>query len=173
MKGSFVSSDDRNSMITMFIVAYVICILCAIIPLIFIFGLPEKAKDVAYFKGGNNSDNNQKELLMQFDTYVTTLDSLLKAENLGSRYDKGTFMLRMLTDSLKKESNPYNSVLTKFADLYDQIKAYCENSKRVNDLAKENATLKTDIVKKDEALKKLEEEKKALEEKLNKPKEGN
>ena len=50
MKGSFVSNNDRNAIITMFIVAYVICLLCAIIPLYAIFALPEKAKEVAYFK---------------------------------------------------------------------------------------------------------------------------
>lgn len=170
MKGSFVSNDDRNSMITMFIVVYVVCILCAIIPLIFIFGLPEKAKDVAYFKVDKKSDNNQKDLLVQFDTYIITLDSLLKAENLESRYGTATIGLRTLTDGLKKERNPYSSVFIKVADLYDQIKVYCERSKKTNDLEKENANLKTEIEKKDEALKKLEEDKKDLEEKLDKPK---
>ena len=170
MKGSFVSNNDRNAIITMFIVAYVICLLCAIIPLYAIFALPEKAKEVAYFKLDKRSDNTQKEILLRFDSLVVTLDSLLTAANLESRYTTTAGYLRILTDNQKKARNPYYPVFLHVADLYDQIKGYCENSKKVDNLTKENISLQKELDDKKKEFDDLKKEKDKLEIQLEKAK---
>jgi hypothetical protein len=171
MKGSFVNNNDRNTMITMFIVAYVICILCAIIPLYAIFGLPEKAKEVAYFKLDKKTDNTQKEVLLRFDSLVNTLDSLLKASNPeSSTYTATALYMRILTDDQKKARNPYYPVFLNVANLYDQIKGYCENSKKVDNLTKENTTLLKELDELKKEFEDLKDEKVKLEFQLEKAK---
>ena len=155
MEGSFVSNNDRNSMITLFIIVYLICILCAIIPIIGIFGLPEKAKAV-YFKIDKKSDNSQKDhaAVVKFDSLVNTLDSLLKAKELTSRYRTATTEMRTLSDNLKKSGNPYQSVFNTVANLFDRIETYCDNSAKADQLEKDLNILK---IEKEQLTKDLQE----------------
>jgi hypothetical protein len=172
MAGSTLNNSDRSAMITMFIVAYIICVLCAIIPLYGFFGLPDKAQKLSYFKVDKNSQKDLKETLANFNSLVTTLDSLLKVENLESRYGTATLELRTLTEGLKKEGNPYYPVFSKIADLYDQIKKYCENSSKAEQLNSDNIKLTKDLDEKKNELDDLKDDMEKLEDQLKDAKKG-
>ena len=150
----------------MFIVVYVICVLCAIIPLYGIFALPEKAKERSEFQVDKSSMKSQKELLTKFSSLVVTLDSLLKAANLESRYDLAKLEMRTLTEDLKKTENPYFPVFSQVTDLYDKIKVYCETSKKSEELNKENAKLTKDLDEKKKDFDDLKEKMEKLEDQL-------
>ena len=155
-------------MITIFIIAYVICILCAILPLYGFFGLPKNAKELSELKADKNTTKNNTETLAKFKTLVTTLDSLLMEKNLESLYSYNAGQLRELEGEMKTSGSPYEYFVNRVAGLYDKIKKYCETSARTEQLSEENEKMKTTIEENKEKIKKLQDDKEKLQDQLRK-----
>jgi len=113
-----------------------------------------------------NSKKGQEELLLRYDSCVKVLDSLLKAGDLESKYDKGKLLLRDMADQLVSAKHPYARVFDQTATLYDKIKEYRVNSKKAEDLTKENEKLTKDLEEQKKQVEKLEEENKDLQREL-------
>jgi hypothetical protein len=127
--------------------------------------------DAVYSKAGKKSDGGREKVLVaSFDSLAFTLDSLLNVPDLGSRYGSAALRMRTLAEDLQKTNNLYNPVFLKVADLYDKIAGFCEKSKKVDDLTKENINLSTQLESKKLEYDKLKLDKDKLEIQLEKAK---
>jgi hypothetical protein len=109
-------NDNRNAMITRFVIVYVICILCAIVPLYYLFNMAEVVP--AKLSLPKKDAKNETMPIVRFRQITLQLDSTLDKKNMATErgyiLDK---MYRFVTDTVDK-ANPYKSMYLTFYELY-------------------------------------------------------
>ena len=117
--------DERNAILFRFILFYVICILCALIPLYYLFNVNgEMSKRISV---SGVSSKKQNETLEKFLKVVSDVDKRLASDKIDNDYKALVFDLFEIArnDSIK-EKNVYNPLLLKIARLYEKIQVYSQ-----------------------------------------------
>jgi hypothetical protein len=115
------SDTDRQSVITIFIVIYVICIACALVPLIMLFGLPDNVTKNTALQLGKSNEKQQKETLEKYDSLVASLETMLKENKVKADYRLAVDEMNRLSENVKKSGNPYHVVFKRVTYLYDEF----------------------------------------------------
>ncbi len=149
MEGKHHSGTDRQSLITIFIVVYLICIACALVPMIMLFGLPENVKHNPTLQLGKSTEKQQKEVLEKYQTLIDTLEGLLKENKLGSDYRLAVDKLNLLAEEVKESGNPYHPVFKRVSYLYESFEKAADNYATIDEL-------KIKLKEADETIKDLE-----------------
>jgi hypothetical protein len=135
------SNEYRNSLIMRFILIYILCILFAVIPLYFLFNIPQVAKKE--MKASELSNKEQRKLFQQFDEIIVALDSSLNQNKFDNEYKKNCLKLLQYADEKLDKSSMVQPYLSKIAKLYERIELNYEYGRKdeINTLKEENKKL--------------------------------
>jgi hypothetical protein len=128
-----------------FILIYLICVLFAVIPLYFLFNIPDVAKKELSASKLSNSD--QVKILMEFDDLIARLDSSRIHQVFDYQYTMHCSDLVKLAETKLGKGNLYRPYFVTIANLYTDIADLSAAEK-----AKENADLKAQNEKLTKAL---------------------
>jgi hypothetical protein len=150
--------DNRNTIMTRFVLIYIICILCAVVPLYYLFNIPGKA--IQKLKVSEMSVKSQKIRIDRYQSIMTEIDKYLAENKFEKEYKKSVYDLYAFAKDSIDEKNLYKPLFIKITDLYQAIEKMNEGSGKaeLERLTEENKTLKSE--KKD-----LEKERDDLKEK--------
>jgi len=151
-------SDNRNTVMTRFILIYIICLLCAIVPLYYLFNIPGKV--IQKLKVSELSVKSQKIRIDRYQTIMTELDKYLAENKFEKEYTKGVYDLYAFAKDSIDERNLYKPLFIKIADLYEKIEKINSAGGKadIERLTEENKTLKSDLKDKEREIKSLEKE---------------
>jgi hypothetical protein len=117
--------DDRNAILFRFIIFYVICILCALIPLYYLFNVNGEISKRISVSGV--SSKKQNESLEKFLKVITNVDKRLASDKIDNDYKAMVFdLLEIARNDSIKENNVYDPLLLKIARLYEKIQFYSQ-----------------------------------------------
>ena len=133
MTGPSISTSERNAMITRFFVVYIICLLCAILPLIFLFNIPEL--EITKLDLAKTADPNgkEKDFAERYYKAVAEIDKYVIANKFDERFTYQLLKLMQIKDSLDS-TQFYHPAFVKIRELYHSIQ---EKSENYTDLKKE------------------------------------
>lgn len=156
MKNSSSNDSNRNLIITRFVLIYIASVFCILIPLYYLFDIPDK--NISELKATNMSLAGKKKNIERLISIYDSLDNALAENNLR----KGHFARKMFDityDSIQKD-DPYLPLYLKIASLYQQIDKVMENESNVkflySRLKADSLTLTRDLEKCKKALSKYE-----------------
>jgi hypothetical protein len=113
------TKESREVIVTRFVLIYVLAILFALIPMIFLFALPGKA--IRELKVSNLSQKGQEKQIERFQAIYSGLDKLLVENRLESDYEYGLFTITRYTKDSIDERSMYKPVFTDVKLLFDHI----------------------------------------------------
>jgi hypothetical protein len=145
MENNLGNNEYRNSLIMRTILIFVIAVLFAVIPLYYLFSIPDRAlKELQASKLQNSEQMNN---MKQFDEIILSLDASLKENKFDIEYTSNCGKLLQYADDKFGKSNLYQPYLIKIAKLYDQIKVTYESGRNeeINGLKEENKKLTDDL----------------------------
>jgi hypothetical protein len=128
--------DERNIILTRFIVLYVICVLCALIPFYYLFKIPGITQEK--FDTIKGYYANKKDKVDQFRMNTVKLDNFLKGDFRKAEFEENLNLCFSAKD-LIDPNNPYDSL---FYDIKKLYKAIGDNNETINKLQGMNSTLK-------------------------------
>ncbi|MCX6270823.1 MAG: hypothetical protein NTU44_06315 [Bacteroidetes bacterium] len=142
------SNEERNSLITRFILMFVVSLLCAIIPLYFLFSLPDKAINKLNARG--MSIKAQKEKVERLKTLIADLDKFWKEKNFGKEYTNSSGKLYNFAKDSIDESDINKFVYVRISDIYDSIQKAGEGTggnenEELKKLKEDKTKLETDL----------------------------
>jgi hypothetical protein len=146
------SSNDRSTLLFRFILVYLICIFCAVIPLYYLFNIPGIA--LQKLKVSEMSVKSQKNKIDRYQSIMAELDKYLADNKLGKEYTKSVLDLYSIAKDSIDEKNLYKPLFIKITDLYEMIekinegggKAEIDKLKEENEkLASEKKELEKDV----------------------------
>lgn len=119
MSESFNTGNDRSTITTRFLLVYIICILCAVVPLYYLFSIPDKA--IQKLKVSELSEKKQRKNIERYKEIMVDLDKFLTEKKLEKEYrDCIDVLYRFAKDSVD-EKNLYKPLFIKIADLYENL----------------------------------------------------
>jgi hypothetical protein len=113
------NNEYRNSLIMRFVLIYVISILFAVIPLYFLFNIPDVAKKELSASKLTNAE--QMKTLMEFDELIAQLDSGRIHKAFDYQYTIHCSDLVKLAENKLGKSNLYRPYFVTIANLYTEI----------------------------------------------------
>jgi hypothetical protein len=124
--------ESREVIVTRFVLFYILAILFALVPMIFLFSVTGKA--IRELKVSNLSQKGQKNQIDRFQEIYMGLEKLLVKENyVESDFGSGLITLTNFIKDSIESGNMYKPVYTDVKLLFDHIqKANKENPDRVN-----------------------------------------
>jgi hypothetical protein len=144
--------EERKTLLIRFIVIYVISILCIIVPMYYLFDLPNK--DLNHLSGSNYPEKSELKKIARINSIMDELNSYAKENRYMKEYNYCIENLyRFLKDSVDQK-NDYKSILLKISDLYEGMakiyeeggKVEIENlKKQLEEKDKENTDLKKEL----------------------------
>lgn len=146
------SSNERNTVLFRFILIYLICVCCAVIPLYYLFNIPEIALN--RLKVSEMSVKSQKDKIDRFQVIMKDLDKNLAENKLEKEYRKSVDDLYSISKDSIDEKNLYKPLFIKITDLYEMIEKINEEGGKAeidrlkeenNKLVSENTQLKDKI----------------------------
>ena len=153
------SSDDvRKTAMTRFILIYIISILCAVIPLYYLFNIPGRA--IRSLKVSEFSSRGEMKKIQRMDEIMGNLDKNMQESKFEKEYRDGIDALYRFTKDSIRQNNIYRPQLMKLSDLYEKIgKIYLEGGKaEVERLKDENKALTAEKKQLEQDVKDLERE---------------
>jgi hypothetical protein len=152
------SSNDRNTLLIRFMLIYIICILCAIVPLYYLFNIPGIA--LQKLKVSEMSVKSQKDKIDHYQLIMTDLDKYLAENKLEKEYRKCVDDLYSIAKDSIDEKNLYKPLFIKITDLYEMIEKINEGGGKaeIDKLKEENEKLATEKKELEKDVKTLEKE---------------
>jgi hypothetical protein len=152
------SSNDRNTLLIRFILVYLICIFCAVIPLYYLFNIPGIA--LQKLKVSEMSVKSQKNKIDHYQSIMSDLDKYLAENKIGKEYTKSVLDLYSIAKDSIDEKNLYKPLFLKITDLYEMIGKINEGGGKaeIDKLKEENEKLATEKKELEKDVKTLEKE---------------
>jgi hypothetical protein len=110
---------DRGAILTRFILLYIVSILCAIIPLYYLFNIPEVA--FSELKASKLSAKGQQEQIERFELIYSELDQQKDKNNFLNEYQNLALKLFNFAKDSVENTNPYKPLFVKVPGLYQDI----------------------------------------------------
>jgi hypothetical protein len=135
------SSDNMNTAFTRFLLIYIICILCAVVPLYYLFNIPGIA--LQKLKVSEMSVKSQKNRIDRYQSIMTELDKYMAENKFEKEYKKSVYDLYCLAKDSIDEKNLYKPLFIKITDLYGAIEKMNEGGGKadIDKLKEENEKL--------------------------------
>ena len=150
------NQPERNTMISRFIIIYLLCILCVFVPLYYLFNIPDKAMAIPKLKMLDETGKPDKEMSQKIEDYKRSMkivDSCFEKKYFGSIY-------RSHLDALYKISSDKLLENASLAFYFNKIWFLYESNGNLTD------SLEKKVSKLNEDLNNCNKEKKDLDEKL-------
>jgi hypothetical protein len=116
MSNSLNNSNDRNTMMIRFVIVYVVCLLCAIIPLYYLFSLKDLVPEKLDLPKKESKDDIRS--ITRFQQITSQLDSILNKQNMAPESIAILTSLFTFTKDSLDRSVPYKPLFLKTYDLY-------------------------------------------------------
>ena len=113
-------SEDRNTILTRFIVFYIISILCFTVPLYYLFNIPDKV--LSELKSSRSSEKTEQDKLNRIKSIIDEQDKYVKDKKYGKEFEYGFKQLYNIAQYSIDKSNQFDIfLLKKVSDLYEQF----------------------------------------------------
>lgn len=148
MENSNLSNEDRQAIITKFVLLYVICILCFLVPMYYLFNIPDKI--INKLNVTEYSAKNQQKKLDRYKLIWGELDAYIAEDKISMEYHNSLNKLYALAKDSIDEKNLYKPLYLKISYLYENIEkenALGYGKTKFDELKKEYEQLKTDYQK--------------------------
>jgi len=119
MAGTQSNSESREVIIIRFILIYILAILFALVPMLFLFNLPSQA--IKQLKVSNLSQKGQQKQIDRFQEIYSGLEKLIIENRLESDYEYGLYTITRYTKDSIDERSMYKPVFMDVKLLFDHI----------------------------------------------------
>lgn len=141
MVGSSIKDNDRSAILTRFIILYIVSILCGIIPLYYLFAIPDVA--ISELKASKLSTKGQQEQIDRFKELFSELDQFKEKKQFLNEYKNLNFKLYNFAKDSVDKTNLYKPVFIKVSDLYEYIQKMNEQGADKESIEKLKTELET------------------------------